>query len=45
VSAADGAEEHYQLANNVARSEGLEHARSLDKMTQEVGGIIILSVI
>lgn len=35
VSAADGAEEHYQLANNVARSEGLGHACELDKKTQQ----------
>lgn len=34
VSAADGAEEYYTLANNVARSEGLELARELDKKTQ-----------
>ena len=32
-SAANGAEEFYTLDNNVARSEGLEVAKSLDKKT------------
>ncbi|MCR5572610.1 MAG: AAA family ATPase [Candidatus Saccharibacteria bacterium] len=34
VTAADGAEEFYTLANNTARSEGLEEARALDRKTQ-----------
>jgi hypothetical protein len=34
VSAADGAEDYYTLANNIARSEGLDQARELDKKTQ-----------
>lgn len=34
VTAADGAEDHYTLSNNVARSEGIELARELDKKTQ-----------
>jgi len=34
VTAADGAEEFYTLENNVARSEGPELARMLDKWTQ-----------
>lgn len=35
VTAADGAEEHYTLENNAARSESPEEARALDKRTQE----------
>lgn len=34
-SAANGAEDFYSLDNNVARSEGIEVARSLDKKTLE----------
>jgi hypothetical protein len=34
-SAANGAEKFYTLDNNVARSEGLEVARHLDKKTLE----------
>ena len=34
VTAADGAEEFYTLANNAARSEGIEEARALDQKTQ-----------
>jgi len=34
VTAADGAEEFYSLANNAARHESLEEARELDKKTQ-----------
>lgn len=34
VTAADGAETYYTLANNVARTEGLELARELDRKTQ-----------
>jgi hypothetical protein len=34
VSAADGAEDYYTLANNIARSEGLDLARDLDRKTQ-----------
>ena len=34
VTAADGAEEFYTLANNSARSEGIEEARALDRKTQ-----------
>ncbi|MDO4398955.1 MAG: AAA family ATPase [Candidatus Saccharibacteria bacterium] len=34
VTAADGAEEFYTLANNTARSEGLKEARALDQKTQ-----------
>ncbi len=34
VTAADGAEEFYTLANNSARSEGIEEARALDRRTQ-----------
>jgi hypothetical protein len=34
VTAADGAEDHYTLSNNVARSEGIELARELDRKTQ-----------
>lgn len=33
VTAAVGAEEHYTLANNTARSEGLKEARELDSRT------------
>lgn len=35
VTAADGAEEHYTLANNTARTETPEQARDLDKKTQD----------
>lgn len=35
VTAADGAEEHYTLENNEARSEGLEKARNLDNACKE----------
>ena len=34
VTAADGAEEFYTLANNAARSEGVKEARALDQKTQ-----------
>ncbi|ORC86587.1 uncharacterized protein TM35_000271770 [Trypanosoma theileri] len=34
VTAADGAESYYTLANNAARSEGLEEARCLDTCTR-----------
>ncbi len=34
VTAADGAEEFYTLANNAARSETIEEARALDRKTQ-----------
>lgn len=34
-SAAEGAEDFYSLDNNVARSEGIETARALDKKTLE----------
>lgn len=35
VTAADGAEEYYTLANNMARTETPEQARELDKKTQD----------
>jgi hypothetical protein len=34
VSAADGAEDYYTLANNTARSKGLDQARDLDRNIQ-----------
>lgn len=34
-TAADGAEEHYTLGNNEARSEGIQFAKELDKKLQE----------
>lgn len=36
VTAADGAADHYTLANNDARSEGLSAAIEVDKNVQEV---------
>ncbi|CAD6193215.1 unnamed protein product [Caenorhabditis auriculariae] len=36
VTAADGAEKYYTLANNSIRSEGIDHARDLDKITRNV---------
>lgn len=36
ASAANGAEEFYMIANNEARTEGLEEARALDRRTREV---------
>lgn len=36
VTAADGAEAHYTLANNMARSETAEQARTLDERTKSV---------
>ena len=35
-SAAKGAEEFYQVTNNIARSEGLEEARELDTKAAQV---------
>ena len=35
VSAADGAEEHYTLENNQARTEDAETARMMDRKTQK----------
>ena len=35
VTAADGAEEHYTLSNNAARSETAEEARTLDAKTKQ----------
>ena len=36
VSAANGAEEYYQVENNTARKEGIELARVLDRRASEV---------
>ena len=36
VTAADGAAHHYTLANNKTRSEGIQHAMELDKITRNV---------
>ncbi|PAV58722.1 hypothetical protein WR25_17596 [Diploscapter pachys] len=36
VTAADGAESFYTLANNATRTEGLEAARALDEVTRKV---------
>ncbi|EFP00159.1 hypothetical protein GCK72_019173 [Caenorhabditis remanei] len=36
VTAADGAEKYYTLANNATRSEGIGHAMELDKRTRSV---------
>ena len=36
VSAACGAEDFYTIASHVTRSEGIDHARSLDGLTANV---------
>lgn len=43
VTAAQGAEEFYTLANNHSRSEPVEEARKLDKITQQVCYILNVS--
>lgn len=40
VTSAQGAESFYQLANNSARSEGLELARELDAKVAQVSGYL-----
>ena len=38
LTSASGAEQFYQLANNSARTEGLELAREMDGKAAQVGG-------